>query len=56
MALPEQLRRRRQILDDETPDRSGVEARDEDGQQQDSWPKNFIARLAALVGRTGGKH
>jgi hypothetical protein len=57
MTLPEQhlLRRRRQILDDETQDRYGVDAHDDGSAQPDSWIADFMARLAALVGKTGGK-
>jgi hypothetical protein len=62
MTLPEQnsskqpeqnsSKRRLQILDDETRDGREFNAR----AQEDPWVKNFMARLAGLVRRIGGKN
>jgi hypothetical protein len=59
MALPEQLllKRRLQILDDETRDGYRIDPGDESGlPQHDGWIASFMARLAALVTNTGRKH
>jgi len=54
MTLPEphSPRRRLQILDDETRDVQLFNAR----QHEDAWVTNFIARLAGLVRKVGGKN
>jgi hypothetical protein len=62
MATPQQLSktRHRQILDDGTlpvrrdrrSSHDGLPAQQD--AQDDAWVKNFIARLAGLVGKTGG--
>ena len=52
--------RHRQILDDDTLPAQRDRPREQDGPpsqpdgQDDAWVKNFIARLAGLVGKTGG--
>ena len=59
MTLPERnsQNRRPQILDDETLDGRRFDMREDEhaGTHQDSWPKNFVARLARLVRKTGHK-
>jgi hypothetical protein len=59
MTLPERnsQKRRPQILDDETLDGRHFDMREDEnaGTHQDSWPKNFVARLARLVRKTGYK-
>jgi hypothetical protein len=54
MTLPEKhsSKRRLQILDDETRDAPRFNAR----AHEDTWVKNFLARLAGLVRRIGGKN
>jgi hypothetical protein len=57
MALPEQhlpKKRRLQILDDETRDGHRFNGR-EGGVHEDNWTSNFVARLAGLVRKIGGK-
>jgi len=52
MTLPEQaIKRRRQILDDETRDahRFNASAYQHIWQPEHSWVKDFIARLAGLI-------
>jgi hypothetical protein len=60
MALPEQhlQRRRLQILDDETRDGHGfnVHEYEDTWVHEDSWVKDFIARLTGLVRKIGGKN
>jgi len=70
MTLPEHalLRRRRQILDDETqdahrfnasepPDTSGhQDTLHQDTWHPDTWTRNFVDRLAGLVRKIGGKN
>jgi hypothetical protein len=53
MMAPEQqlLKRRLQILDDETRDGHPSNAR----AREDTWVENFIARLAGLVRKIGDK-
>jgi hypothetical protein len=53
MRSPEQhlLKRRLQILDDETRDEHVFNAR----RRENSWVENFMARLAELVRKTGDK-
>jgi hypothetical protein len=47
MTAPEQLlvRRRRQILDDQIMDRLGLDT----PEREDSWVRDFIARLAGVI-------
>jgi hypothetical protein len=56
MALPEPHlpRRRLQILDDETRDGHRFNMHEVD-LHEDSWTSNFVARLAGLVRKIGGK-
>jgi hypothetical protein len=53
MTLPEQnsSKRRLQILDDETRDAPRFNER----AHEDTWVKNFMARLAGLVREIGGR-
>jgi hypothetical protein len=53
MMAPEQhlLKRRRQILDDETRDGHSLNIL----APEDTWVENFIARLAELVRKIGNK-
>ena len=54
MTTPEQrllTRRRRQIRDDQTMDRLELDTPD----REDSWVKDFIARLAGVVRSDSGK-
>jgi hypothetical protein len=53
MMAPEQhlLKRRPQILDDETRDEHVFNAR----AREDSWVENFMARLADLVRKIGNR-
>jgi hypothetical protein len=58
MALPEQplLRRRLQILDDETRDgRFNVPEHENTWAHVDTWIRSFMARLAGLVRKIGDK-
>jgi hypothetical protein len=58
MTLPEQLslKRRRQILDDETEDSRRFDASEYEGtwMPEDSWVKSFVARLAQLIRNISG--
>jgi hypothetical protein len=60
MKLPEQHlpRRRRQILDDETRDRNGFNAHEDENSwaQADAWLRDFTARVAGLVRKIGSKN
>jgi hypothetical protein len=70
MTLPEQalLKRRRQILNDETVGARRLQARahpdtsahqgpsHQDALHQDSWATSFVDRLAGLIRKIGGKN
>lgn len=51
------LKRRRQIMDDETGDTNRFNAREHEHApvHEDTWVKNSIARVAALIRNIGGK-
>ena len=55
--MPEQVRarRRRQILTDETGDRSESRAHETTWIPEDPWVRNFIVRLARMLRKTGRK-
>jgi hypothetical protein len=59
MTLPEQrlLKRRLQILDDETRDGHGFDVREHENiwAHADMWIRSFMARLAGLVRKIGDK-